>query len=604
MQLAREALLKEDVKSFYDLLNDREAIRKGREEGLHGRHLYDTLTGEFADYLRKYKSTNVHRWHDATTRGLHAFCAAEKRSLLCADVDFKRQLVLNFAVWRLVGGTVAFAAEVGFLTAWGEREKGIIRNVIQKGFQEGRVASLLSNAYSWPRKMRDALTKGHPGADALQMVLYNKGQRVLKGFSVTDVTLVGKFNVLDKLWEVSKQVVEAAKADRNGLTSMQRVAAVLLTVPYFGSGHDQQRQPSFFAKELLQDLVDTPLFPGGRAKVGDHFTFCPVGPGSIRGLKLVFRRQNIQPAETLPMMQGLWSFASESFHGDAEALELHDIQFQLCEYQKKFNTAAHRVHSALPVDYGGPMLHWTKDFVSQRLREMLTLKGICSHSRPALSVTKEFSNWMGASFRQSDSTDLFHGDLVLLQDATSEHYYSIATNGALVKVFKQSDAAKFIVMTDAKTTGAISFAQPIFLETCGCKQLAWWIRKRCFAARANCKRFDLQSRLSLLPTHPTQSGAVQLSQPVRLKSFGDQHPDQCLLKDPVCLSRPSDVIEREEHLLRLVQTDLEVNASEPKRRRISGKKKKTSIEENEFPTSLWGVFLFGRRLIRRPGRGP
>ena len=589
MQLAREALLKDmkNVKSFYDLLNDREAIRKGRERGLHGRHLYDTLTGDFADYLRKYKSTNVHRWHDATTQGLHAFCAAEKRSLLSADVDeLKRQLVLNFAVWRLLGGTVAFAAEVGFLTAWGEREKGLIRSVIQKAFEEGRVTSLLSNAYSWPRKMRDALTRGRPGADALQMVLHNKGQRVLKGFAVADVTLVGKFNVLDRLWEVCEQVVQAAKADRNGVTSMQRVGAVLLKVPYFGSGQNKERRPSFFAKELLQDLVDTPVFPGGRAKVGDHFTFCPVGPGSTKGLELIFKRKSIEPSETLPMMQGLWSFAKEFFHG--EELELHDIQFQLCEYQKKFN-AVHRVYSALPADCGGPMLHWTKDFVSQRLREMLTLTGKpYSHSRPALSLAKEFSNWMGASFRQNNSSDLFHGDLVLLQDATSHKYYSIGANGVLVKVCKQSDAAKFIVTTDATIAGAakaIGFAQPIFLETCGCKQLAWWVGKSCFAARANCRRFDPQSRLSLLPTQ-TQSTAVQpnvqpnvqlnvqLNRPVKLKSFNDLHG---LLRDPICFSRPTDLVDREDHLLRLIEADLELDAPEPKRRRISGKK--SSFEE-------------------------
>ena len=90
----------------------------------------------------------------------------------------------------------------------------------------------------------------------------------------------------------------------------------------------------FFAKELIQDLVDTPIFAGGRSNVADHGSYCPVGPGSINGLKVVFRRESIYPSETLPMIQALHSFAGDFFEGSAQELDLHDIQFQLCEFQK------------------------------------------------------------------------------------------------------------------------------------------------------------------------------------------------------------------------------------------------------------------------------
>ena len=149
MPAAREALQLQDVRRVYSLLNTREAIRTRRAEGRHGRHLYQGLPAEFAEYLQHCKSTNVHRFHDATTKGLHAFCAAKKRLQICRLKDtelVKRQILMNFAVWRLIGGTIAFAGEVGFLTGWGASEKSHIRDIIAKGFEDNRVPTLLSDA--------------------------------------------------------------------------------------------------------------------------------------------------------------------------------------------------------------------------------------------------------------------------------------------------------------------------------------------------------------------------------------------------------------------------------------------------------------------------
>ena len=64
------------------------------------------------------------------------------------------------------------------------------------------------------------------------MVLYNTGKPVLKGLAVFDLSLVGKFKVLDALWEICPQLVEAAKADETGRTSMERVGEVLKSVPF------------------------------------------------------------------------------------------------------------------------------------------------------------------------------------------------------------------------------------------------------------------------------------------------------------------------------------------------------------------------------------
>ena len=85
--------------------------------------------------------------------------------------------------------------------------------------------------------------------------------------------------------------------------------------------------------------------------MADHSSYCPVGPGSINGLKLVFRRESIHPSESLPMIQALHSFAGDFWtSGSALELDLHDIQFQLCEFQKLvggFNVSGNFPHQIM-----------------------------------------------------------------------------------------------------------------------------------------------------------------------------------------------------------------------------------------------------------------
>ena len=82
---------------------------------------------------------NVHRSHDARTRGLHALCASQRCLQLSSDESrLNRQIVMNFAVWRLIGGTTAFASEVGFFWPTGGKkkkdEKRVIRGIIQRAY--------------------------------------------------------------------------------------------------------------------------------------------------------------------------------------------------------------------------------------------------------------------------------------------------------------------------------------------------------------------------------------------------------------------------------------------------------------------------------------
>ena len=91
-----------------------------------------------------------------------------------------------------------------------------------------RIPTLLTNAYAWPRKMRVALANPRANTDTLNRVLYNKGKKVLQGFAIIVLTLVGKFEVLDKLWNVCGEVVEAARADEHGMVPDEAVATKFL----------------------------------------------------------------------------------------------------------------------------------------------------------------------------------------------------------------------------------------------------------------------------------------------------------------------------------------------------------------------------------------
>ena len=274
-----------------------QAVRLRRVEGQQGPELYQGLPDDFGIYLQRHCCPNVHRWHDKTTRGLHEFSASNARISLCRtaveEKRLKRLFVLNYFVWRFVGGTVAFAGECGFLRDWGLLEKDHIRTILREAFRANRIPAILSNAYSAPRAMRKELLLASKKSEevqenALSKILYNQGPNACHGEPrITYETLVGKFQVIDKLWAHAEKVVEAAESSN----SKRKVADVLKVLPYFGTnesskGHSDNRHPGFFAKELIEDLIDTPVFPTERRDVVDRKTMSPVGPGSLEGAML------------------------------------------------------------------------------------------------------------------------------------------------------------------------------------------------------------------------------------------------------------------------------------------------------------------------------
>ncbi|CAK9005142.1 Phosphoglycolate phosphatase (PGP) (PGPase) [Durusdinium trenchii] len=405
------------VKQFYDFMSYRELIRRRRAEGQEGAALYEGIPESLAEYFRRRKCPNVHRFHDRTTQGLHRFCAAEQRWKLCQNDQERKRLkeliVLNFAVWRFIGGTALFASEVGFLSGWGEKEKRKIEEVVSKAFREKRIEELFTDAYKGPGTLRTELAHPKADGDSLRKVLHNQGPKAVPWSEpdITFQTLVGKFRLIDRLWQECYRVVASA-LPRCGQTFMQPVCDILAELPFFGAWDDGRRVPGFFAKELVQDLLDTPVFEGGRACVQDRYTYSPAGPGAIEGLRLVYGRGKVSPKEAVPLMRKILA-QNHLWHFDPTELELHDVQFMLCELQKFLHRGASlRDYAGLPCLQGLPLSY---HFIKERLEEALVLDLIRANAFESEKIARALASWM--SFRlELPKDDLIRGgDHVILR---------------------------------------------------------------------------------------------------------------------------------------------------------------------------------------------
>ena len=89
----------------------------------------------------------------------------------------------------------------------------------------------------------------------------------------------------------------------------------------------------FMTKEALQDVMQTPVLWSAM----DKNTWCPAGPGARRGLNRLYGRAldvSIKERQLLAEMVSLFEEAPRHLPDFMPELELHDIQFQLCEFDK------------------------------------------------------------------------------------------------------------------------------------------------------------------------------------------------------------------------------------------------------------------------------
>ncbi len=264
---------------FYTFMIKREELRLKKASGAPHPWTDDPI-------LSAYKFTNVKRVHDRTTMELlkRLYEPHLGRPL--------REKLLNAAIARYFG-TWEFAEAVGWLTDFSPRLEG--RHV--RELAAARMASgdrVFTGAY----------------------VITNAGRKEPKEDVVVE-TLVS-------LWHSHENVTEAISYRNRWRDAIE----ALRELPGFGGS-------GFMAKEVMLDVI---LMNGfGTTGPHDRNEWCPAGPGARRGInRLVGRPTNQAMHENLAvdLMLELFSERVTYWPRSFVELELHDIQFQLCEYDK------------------------------------------------------------------------------------------------------------------------------------------------------------------------------------------------------------------------------------------------------------------------------
>jgi hypothetical protein len=259
---------------FLNFMVRREALRLKKESGAPWPWSSDPI-------LNAFKFTNVKREDDRTTRWMRTNWTGPNSWAPAGEIIFNCGLFRYF-------GVPETAQAIEWQTLWNPRLA--IRRV-EALLGAGR--RIFTGAYIIP----------------------TLGRREMKH------TVVCNY-ILTPLWEHRSQL--ASIAERTA--SWRQVAEALMLLPGFGG-------TGFMAKELLQDAMQTPVL----AAAVDRNTWCPAGPGARRGLNRVYSRQTSQQVKfdkLLSEMKHLLGLAQVSMPEWMPSLELHDIQFQLCEFDK------------------------------------------------------------------------------------------------------------------------------------------------------------------------------------------------------------------------------------------------------------------------------
>ena len=261
-------------KRFFEFMAKREKLRLKKESGGPWPWSDDPI-------LNAYKFTNVKREHDRTTRWMRLNWTRPNENRPHGEIIF------NCALFRYFG-TIEFAEAVGWQANW--NAASIIDTAAKRFAAKERV---FTGAYIIP-------TLGKTGPK--HEVVCNC--------------------VLTPLWAVKDDLASLARETQ----SWERVGRKMMTMPGFGG-------TGFMTKEVLQDVMHTPVFWNAK----DRNNWCPAGPGARRGLNRVHRRTlntHVGEAQLLEEMISLFEAAPSQLPDYMPELELHDIQFQVCEFDK------------------------------------------------------------------------------------------------------------------------------------------------------------------------------------------------------------------------------------------------------------------------------
>lgn len=262
------------AKRFFAFMVEREKVRLRKEAGEPWPWTADKI-------LQTYRFTNVKREHDRTTRWMRANWTGPNANRPAAEIIFNCGLFRYF-------GTAEFAEVLGW----------------QHRYDPDRIIAVAE-------MQRQLGGKVFTGAYIIPSV----GSRSAKHEAVAKL-------VMGPLWNASEELATIARTTK----SWAAVGQHLRKLPGFGG-------TGFMAKELLQDVMQTPVLHDAI----DRNSWCPLGPGARRGLNRVHDRvrdRQIPESVLLSELTMLFALAVASMPQFMPPLELHDIQFQLCEFDK------------------------------------------------------------------------------------------------------------------------------------------------------------------------------------------------------------------------------------------------------------------------------
>jgi len=339
-----------DPEYFFKFLVEREEVRIRREALKQPAEQW--YSNQDYRWMKSTKLTNVRREDDRTTREMRKLCQTVCEEWICSASHRRHELgsylVFNYGLWRAFG-TADFATEVGFLQDVHSFEEVICR-VVEAGVRVWeRGKSCFTDAY-------------RPAAFCCSAEKKRRAEQDVDGVRALCRRVCQE---LQPLWEASGRIAKVSLDTR----SWEQAMEVLMEVRRFGG-------TGFIAKELMQDLMHSPLFQDWDEKAerwqstcGDINTFCVVGPGARRGLNRLHGRclghliykggldaQKFFLKELLQLfheVRGAWP--KEILGTEVRELELHDIQFQLCEFDKheraKYSDGHARVYKPPGRDY-------------------------------------------------------------------------------------------------------------------------------------------------------------------------------------------------------------------------------------------------------------
>lgn len=285
------------IDKFFDFVKEREAIRL-RKEADSSFWVDGKKQWTLDPILANYKFTNVHRHHDRTSQVLIEEFYEPNFN------DDQRTLLMNAALFRYFG-TYEFAKYIGW-TSHDEMDEEFWEHVKNKARERiNRKQRVFTGAY----------------------VITNQGISAPKEEVVVDYFLKGLQKNLSEIIDV-----------RESTDSWKSVSNIMRRIPGFGGS-------GFMTKEVLLDTTYTGFwktrYMDGEGvnftKPKDWWEWTPVGPGARRGSSRVNGDESAKPDNEEVSLYTILSLTLEQnkfLNENIERLAPHDIQFQLCEFDK------------------------------------------------------------------------------------------------------------------------------------------------------------------------------------------------------------------------------------------------------------------------------